>query len=64
MHQFGFTLTTVGELLIGYSVIRVHWGIKKEHKIDKFIISEIGHEIWLAGLGMVLIVTGFFLQIA
>lgn len=61
---FGFILTTLGELLIGYSILKVHLGVRRERKIDKSVVSEISNEIWLTLLGMILIIIGFFLQLS
>ncbi|MBI4036344.1 hypothetical protein HY386_00500 [Candidatus Daviesbacteria bacterium] len=60
---WGFILTTIGELLIGISVLRVHIRIKKERKIDKPVLSEIKHEVWLVLIGIIFIVAGFLFQL-
>ncbi|MBI2326730.1 hypothetical protein HYU92_00255 [Candidatus Curtissbacteria bacterium] len=59
----GFFLVTLGEIMIGYTVIKVHGRVAKEHKIDNPVISEMSRERKIAISGIVLIILGFILQL-
>ncbi|RJR28290.1 hypothetical protein C4564_05690 [Candidatus Microgenomates bacterium] len=59
----GFFVTTIGELLVGYSILRVHSSLAREHKIDKKVVREVNKEKVYTIAGMLLIIVGFFLQI-
>lgn len=63
LSTFGFSLTTIGEILIGYTVIKVHSRITKEQKIDGQVISEMSKERKVALFGIALIIIGFTMQI-
>jgi uncharacterized membrane protein YidH (DUF202 family) len=63
LFNLGELLTTVGELIIAYAVIRVHHRILKEKKIDQQVIRSIGTEQILVFLSMILISVGFILRI-
>lgn len=39
-HHLGLTLDVAGKVLIGVTVLRVHWRFLKEHKIDKKVFQE------------------------
>lgn len=59
----GFFLVTLGEIMIGYTVIKVHGRIAKEQKIDGQVISEMTKERKIAMLGITFIILGFVMQI-
>lgn len=60
----GFLVTTVGELIIGYSILRVHTSLETEKHVDKKVLTEVRKEkIWTL-IGMTLIIIGFFIQVA
>lgn len=60
----GFLVTTVGELIIGYSILRVHTSLETEKHVDKKVLAEVKKEkVWTL-IGMVLIIIGFFIQVA
>lgn len=63
LSTFGFSLTTIGEILIGYTVIKVHGRITKEQKIDGQVISEMSKERKIALLGIIFIILGFIMQL-
>lgn len=58
----GLLLITLGELLIGYSVLRVHDRVDIEEKIDTKVIAEIHKEKRWTILGMIFIAVGFLLE--
>ncbi len=60
---FGFTLHTMGEILVGFTAIMVHHRVWKEHKIDEVVFEEMRRERFMGIIGLLLIVIGFSLQI-
>lgn len=64
LELFGFILSTVGELCIGYSVLRVHNQVSKDHRIGSNVLSEMKREKRLVISGIILILVGFVLQIS
>lgn len=58
----GLLLITLGELLIGYSVLKVHDRVDIEEKIDTKVIAEIHKEKRWTILGMILIAAGFLVE--
>lgn len=59
----GFLTTTVGELVIGYSVLRVHSSLEREKQVDEKVLTEVKKEKGVTLIGMILIVLGFALQL-
>lgn len=59
----GLTMSTLGEILLAGTVLMVHHKIKKEHKIDQFVIKEITLEQLLGTSSIILMIAGYFLQI-
>jgi len=63
MKQIGFTLTTLGEILIAITVLSVHGRVAKEHKIDSKVFLEIKKEKTIGVVGILLLILGFILQL-
>ena len=63
MLLLGITLKTIGELLLGLTVIMVHHKIVTDHKIDNKVLNLMHREQFLAGLGMLLIIIGFIFEL-
>ena len=63
METIGFTLHTIGEVLIAVMVLRVHHKVSKEHKVDDYVLNAMKREHVLGFVGIGLIVTGFTLQL-
>ncbi len=59
----GFSLLTLGEIMIGYTVIKVHGRVAKEQKIDASVIAEMSREKRIAMFGISLIILGFVIQL-
>ncbi len=59
----GFFLRTAGELMIGFTVLMVHRRVWKEHKIDVKVYKEMKREQIIAGVGIVLIIIGFLIEV-
>lgn len=60
---WGLTLGTVGKLVLGVAVLRVHAGILKEHRIDNAVLRAIQRERLVTFAGLMLIVIGFVLEV-
>lgn len=61
---WGLTIGTIGKVVLGIAVLRVHSGIMHEHKIDGVVIQAIKKEKWLTIMGLTLIVLGYLMEIA
>ena len=59
----GFLLHTLGELLIAFTVLKVHHRVLREHKIDKKVFHEMRIEQAMGLMGVALIITGAFLEL-
>lgn len=60
---WGLTVGTIGKLVLGIAVLRVHSGILKEHRIDGVVLQAIKKERLVTFLGLILIVMGFVLEV-
>lgn len=63
MEILGLTLTTIGEVLIGLTVLYVHHKILEEHKLDKKVFAGIRTEQWSGLLGIALIISGYIIRL-
>ncbi len=59
----GFTLHTLGEIMVGFTAIMVHHRVWKEHKIDKRVFAEMNKERKIGIIGLILIVAGFAIEL-
>ncbi len=59
----GLTLGTVGKLVLGVAVLRVHVHILKEHKIDGIVLQSMKREQFVTIIGLLLIVLGYALEV-
>jgi hypothetical protein len=59
----GLTIKTLGEVIIGLSVVSVHMRIMEEHKLDKRVYRSIRNEKFWGTIGVILIITGFSLEV-
>lgn len=57
------TLGTIGKLILGIAVLRVHAYIIKEHKIDGVVLRAMKRERYITAFGIALIVIGYVLEI-
>jgi hypothetical protein len=64
MEILGFTFTFLGELLIGYTAIAVHYRFRKEHKVDEKVFMTMRREHTLGILGLAALILGYFIQMA
>jgi len=59
----GLTIGTIGKVLLGVAVLRVHWHIAREHKIDQDVISIIKRERLITILSILALVVGYVLEV-
>jgi hypothetical protein len=59
----GLTLGTIGKLVLGIAVLRVHVYIIREHKIDNVVIRALKREQIVTLVGLAFIVIGYVLEI-
>lgn len=60
---WGITLGTVGKLVLGIAVLRVHVYIIREHKIDNVVIRALKREQIVTLFGLALIILGYVSEI-
>ena len=60
---WGITIGTIGKLVLGIAVLRVHVYILREHKIDGVVLSALKREQYVTFIGLMLIVIGYLLEI-
>ncbi len=63
MAAIGFTISTIGTILIGVSAIMVHRTLASEHRIDRLVIRNIKIEQIIAIIGIFLIIIGYILEL-
>ena len=59
----GITLGTIGKLVLGVAVLRVHVYIIREHKIDDVVLKALRREQTVTLIGLALIVVGYVLEV-
>lgn len=60
---WGLTIGIIGKVILGFTVMSVHWKIVKEHKIDRAVLTEMRRERNLAFLGIVFMIVGYVLEL-
>lgn len=63
MEFWGFTIGTVGKILIGLTAVLVHHRMLHEHKIDRKVFRTMKFEQKLALLGITMIIAGYLLEL-
>lgn len=63
LFNLGLTIDTLGKILLGITVLMVHWHVLKEHKIDADVLYSMKREQILGILAILLIVLGYILQL-
>lgn len=59
----GLTVGTLGKIILGIGVLRVHIHILKEHKIDAVVLKSIKSEQLITVLGLLFIALGYILEV-
>lgn len=60
---WGLTIGTIGKLVLGIAVLRVHVYILQEHKIDNVVLKALKREQVVTVVGLALIVAGYLLEV-
>lgn len=60
---WGITIGTIGKLVLGIAVLRVHVYILREHKIDNVVLKALKREQYVTVFGLLCIVLGFLMEI-
>ena len=60
---WGITLGTIGKLILGIAVLRVHIRIFQEHSIDGVVLKAIKREHYVTVIGLLFIVVGYVLEV-
>lgn len=63
MEPIGFILDLIGTVMIAYTVLSVHYRVRKEHKIDDVVFEHMRREQAAGIIGISLIIIGFLLQL-
>lgn len=59
----GLTIDTLGKIMLGITVLKVHRHVLKEHKIDTEVLGAMRGEQTLGALGILFIIAGYILQL-
>ena len=59
----GLTLSTIGKLVLGWAVLRVHMYMYRERDIDGVVLRAIKREEYITLAALILIVIGYVLEI-
>lgn len=60
---WGLTLGTIGKLILGVAVMRVHMRILEEHQIDMIVLKAIKREHLVTFVGIAFILLGYILEV-
>jgi len=60
---WGLTFGTVGKIVLGVAVLRVHIRILEEHRIDNVVLKAIKREHWVTMAGLLFIVIGYVFEV-
>ncbi|MFH1611646.1 MAG: hypothetical protein ABIA83_03550 [Patescibacteria group bacterium] len=63
MSTLGFTIQTIGEVMIGITILYVHHKMLREKKFDKKVFADIRIEQWTGLIGIIMIIFGYIIQI-
>ncbi|HCC23025.1 TPA: hypothetical protein DF272_02490 [Candidatus Falkowbacteria bacterium] len=63
LSTIGFTLQTLGEVIIALTVLSVHRRLRHERKIDKKVSESVETEQIFGVMSIILIIVGFILQV-
>jgi len=63
MSTLGFTIQTIGEVMIGITILYVHHKMLREKKFDKSVLTDIRIEQWTGLIGILMIIIGYLIQV-
>jgi len=59
----GFTVSTIGKLLIAYTAIAVHYRVRKEHMIDQNVFKTMKKEQFWGIIGVIAMISGYLIEV-
>lgn len=59
----GYTIGTVGKLMVAYTAIMVHYRVRKEHKIDDKVFKVMRFEHAFGIAGILFMIVGYLMEI-
>ncbi len=59
----GITVQMAGEVIIAFTLLRVHHRVLSDRKIDKKVFAEMKIEQKVGYLGLILIIAGYLMQV-
>ena len=62
MEFLGFTLGMIGKVMVAYMAIRVHYRVRKEHRVDENVFTAMRREQGIGVTGIALIIIGYGLE--
>lgn len=62
MEFLGFTVETLGTILIAFTALRVHHRVLHEHQIDEGVFRSMKFEQRIGVLGVILVIIGYLMQ--
>lgn len=60
---WGLTLGTIGKIILGVAVLRVHLRMFEVREIDGAVLTAIKREHWVTIVALIMIVIGYFFEI-
>lgn len=60
---WGLTISTLGKVLLAAGVLMAHHTLAEEHRIDVKVLRTFKTEQWLTAIGVLLILSGYTLEI-
>ena len=59
----GFTLDAIGKVMVAFTVIMVHYRVRKEHRISKRVFLAMRREQVIGIAGILFIIIGYAMQV-
>jgi hypothetical protein len=60
---WGLTLGTIGKIILGVAVLRVHLRMFEERDIEGTVLTAIKREHWATIIALIMIVIGYLLEV-
>ncbi|MBU1167153.1 hypothetical protein KKC60_01960 [Patescibacteria group bacterium] len=61
--SIGYTVGVIGEVLIAYTVLKVHDRFLQEHMVDRKVLKEMKKEQIVAFIALAMIIAGYVLKV-
>ncbi len=60
---WGLTVSVLGKILVAVGILRVHYVMAMEQRIDEKVIRSFAFEKTLTYIGILLVILGYFLEV-